>query len=107
MRNNMFDDKKKGLEKKIDLDAQKKFKVTAIRNKNLGKWAAEQLGLENSKVEDYIDDVIMADFNEPGYEDVIKKILNDFKEANINISFSEIEEKLLKYEKEAADKISE
>ena len=107
MRNNMFDDKKKGLEKKIDLDAQKKFKVTAIRNKNLGKWAAGQLGLVNSKVEDYIDEVIMADFNEPGYQDVIKKILNDFKEAKINISFSEIEEKLLKYEKEATDKISE
>ena len=103
----MFDDKKKGLEKKIDLDAQKKFKVTAIRNKNLGEWAAKQLELENSKVEDYIDEVIMADFNEPGYEDVIKKILNDFKEANINISFSEIKEKLLKYEKEATDKISE
>ena len=103
----MFDDKKKGLEKKIELDAQKKFKFTAIRNKNLGKWAAEQLGLENSKVEDYIDEVIMADFNEPGYEDVIKKILNDFKEAKINISFSEIEEKLFKYEKEATDKISE
>ena len=103
----MFDDKKKGLEKKIDLDAQKKFKVTAIRNKNLCKWAAEQLDLESSKVEDYIDEVIMADFDEPGYEDVIKKILNDFKEAKINISFSEIEEKLFKYEKEATDKISE
>ena len=49
----------------------------------------------------------MADFNEPGYEDVIKKILNDFKEANINISFSEIQEKLFKYEKEATEKISE
>ena len=107
MRINMFDDKKKGLEKKIDLDAQKKFKVTAIRNKNLGKWAAEQLDLESSKVEGYIDEVIMADFNKPGYEDVVEKILSDFKEAKINISFSEIEEKLLKYEKEATDKISE
>ena len=103
----MFDDKKKGLEKKIDLDTQKKFKVTAIRNKNLGKWAAEQLELESSKVEDYIDEVIMADFNKQGYEDVVEKILSDFKEAKINISFSEIEEKLLKYEKEATDKISE
>ena len=103
----MFDDKKKGVGKKIDLDTQRKFKVTSIRNKNLGKWAAEQLGLENSKVEDYIDEVIMADFNEPGYEDVIKKILSDFKEAKINISFSEIEEKLFKYEKEATDKISQ
>ena len=103
----MFDDKKKGLEKKLDLDAQKKFKVTAIRNKSLGRWAAEQLGLENSKIDDYIDEVIMADFNKPGYEDVVEKILSDFKEVKINISYSEIEEKLLKYEKEATDKISE
>ena len=103
----MFDDKKKGLEKKIDLDAQKKFKVTAIRNKNLGKWAAEQLGLESSKIEDYIDEVIMADFNKPGHEDVIKKILDDFQKAKISITYSEIEEILLKHEKEAINKISE
>ena len=49
----------------------------------------------------------MADFNKPGYEDVVEKILSDFKEVKINISYSEIEEKLLKYEKEATDKISE
>ena len=103
----MFDDKKKGLEKKIDLDIQKKFKVTAIRNKSLGKWAADQLGLENSKIEDYIDEVIMADFNEPGHEDVIKKILDDFQKAKISTSYSEIEEILLKHEKEAINKISE
>ena len=102
---NMFDDKKKGLEKKIDLDAQKKFKVTAIRNKGLGKWAGEQLGLESSKIDEYIDEIIMADFNEPGFEDVIKKILNDFKKAEISITYSEIKERLLKYEKEAINKI--
>ena len=104
---NMFDDKKKGLEKKIDLDTQKKFKVTAIRNKSLGKWAAEKLGLENSKIDDYIDEVIMADFNEPGHGDVIKKILDDFEKAKINITYNEIEEILFKYEKEAINKISE
>ena len=103
----MFDDKKKGLEKKIDLDTQKKFKVTAIRNKSLGKWAGELLGFEDSKIDKYIDEVIMADFDEPGYEDVIKKILNDFKNAKISTTYSEIEERLLKYEKEAYNKISE
>ena len=103
----MFDDKKKGLEKKIDLDTQKKFKITAIRNKSLGKWAAKQLGLENSKIDEYIDEVIMADFNEPGHEDVIKKILDDFQKANISITYSDIEEMLFNYEKEAINKISE
>ena len=103
----MFDDKKKGLDKKIDLDTQKRFKVTAIRNKSLGRWAAEQLGLEESKIDGYIDEVIMADFDEPGFEDVIKKILNDFKKAEINISYNEIKEILMKYENEAVTKISE
>ena len=103
----MFDDKKKGLDKKIDLDTQKRFKVTAIRNKSLGRWAAEQLGLEESKIDGYIDEVIMADFDEPGFEDVIKKILNDFKKAEINITYNEIKEILMKYENEAINKISE
>ena len=102
----MFDDEKKGLGKKVDLDTQKKFKITAIRNKSLGKWAAEQLGLENSKIDEYIDEVIMADFDEPGFEDVIKKIFNDFEKAKIDISYNEVKEKLLIYEKEAINKLS-
>ena len=103
----MFDNKKKGLGKKIDLDTQKKFKVTAIRNKSLGRWAGEQLGLENSKIDGYIDEVIMADFNEPGFEDVINKILSDFKKVGIGFSYNEIKEKLLEYENEAISKILE
>ena len=103
----MFDDRKKGYEKKIDLDIQKKFKVTAIRNKSLGRWAGEELGLDNSKIDGYIDEVIMADFDEPGFEDVINKILSDFKKAGISISYNEIKEKLLEYENEAISKISE
>ena len=101
----MFDDIKKGSGKKIDLDTQKKFKITAIRNKSLGRWAAEQLGLEISKIDEYIDEVIMADFDEPGFEDVIKKILNDFEKAKINISYDMIKKRLLMYEKEALDKV--
>ena len=102
----MFEDKKKGLEKKIDLDAQKKFKITAIRNKSLGKWAAEQLGLKYSKIDEYINEVIVADFDEPGFEGVIKKVFNDFEKAKISISYNEVKEKLLMYEKEAKNKIS-
>ena len=49
----------------------------------------------------------MADFNEPGYEDVIKKILDDFQKAKISMTYSEIEEILFEHEKEALNKISE
>ena len=63
--------------------------------------------VRNSKIDDYIDEVIMADFNEPGHEDVIKKILDDFQKAKISITYSEIEEILFKHEKEAINKMSE
>ena len=102
----MFEDRKKGLEKKVDIDVQKKFKISAMRNKKLAQWAAEKLDLDTSKIDTYIDEVIISDFDEPGHEDVIKKILNDFKQVNINISYDEIEEKLLDFEKEALDKLS-
>ena len=102
----MFEDRKKGLEKKIDLDSQQKFKIAAIRNKSLGKWAAEKQGLDASKFNVYVDEVITADFDEPGHEDVIRKILNDFKKFNIDISYDDIEEKLLDFEKKAINELS-
>ena len=102
----MFEDRRKGLEKEIDLDTQKKFKVSAIRNKYLGKWAAEKQGLDLSKYDAYIDEVIMADFKESGYEDVIKKIVIDFEKAKISITYDEIKEKLLSFETLATSSLS-
>ena len=103
----MFNDRKKGLEKKIDLDSQKSFKLASIRNKNLGKWAAEKLGLDASMTNAYIDEVISSDFDEPGHEDVVKKIFHDFQKKNIDLSYEEVKEKLLDFEREAVKKISE
>ena len=60
----MFNDRKKGLDKKIDLDSQKSFKLASLRNKNLGKWAAEKLGLDDSETDSYIDEVIISDFDD-------------------------------------------
>ena len=55
----------------------KKFKIAAIRNKT-SQWATEKQDSDASKVDAYIDEVIIADFDEPGHEDVLK-IFNDFK----------------------------
>ena len=103
----MFNDRKKGLEKKIDLDSQKSFKLASLRNENLGRWAAEKLGLDASKTDAYIDEVIISDFDEPGHEDVIKKIFHDFQIKNIDFSYEEVKEKLLDFEKEALKKLSD
>lgn len=73
-----FKDREKGFESKFSHDQELDFKVTSRRNKLLGLWAAEQLGLEGSAAEHYARDVVEADFQEPGDADVVRKILGDF-----------------------------
>jgi hypothetical protein len=89
---NKFDDRKKSFEKKFVQDEELQFKINSRRNKYLGEWAAEKLGKSNK--ESYIQEVIKSDFIEPGDEDVFRKILNDFKNASINVTDSEIKEQM-------------
>ena len=102
----MFDDKKKQFEKQVELDSEKKFKVASKRNKLLGQWAAKMMGIEdNTLIENYIEEIIEADFIKPGSDDVLEKIDTDFKNKNLEIKFSEIEKKLLEFEKIALEEI--
>ena len=91
-----FDDRKKGFEKKFVRDEEMQFKVNAKRNKYLGEWVAEKLGKKDQNKEIYVQEVIKSDFAEPGDEDVFKKIQDDFKNANINISDLELREQMRK-----------
>tara|TARA_E500000331_G_C17086749_1_gene639300 strand:+ start:50 stop:361 length:312 start_codon:yes stop_codon:yes gene_type:complete len=90
----MFDNKRDSYEKKFNLDAEKKFKITSLRNKMLGKWIASLLDLEEERIDDYVKDVIISDLELPGDEDVIAKVLKDCEEANVKITREIIEEKL-------------
>ena len=99
----MFDNKKKQFEKKSELDLEKKFKIAAKRNKLLAKWAANQMNLELNLIDSYINEVIDSDFEKPGYDDVIKKIHNDFEKKDINVDITTIENKLLEFEKSLLD----
>ena len=99
----MFDNKKKQFEKKSELDLEKKFKIAAKRNKLLAKWAANQMNLELNLIDSYINEVIDSDFEKPGYDDVIKKIHNDFEKKHINVDITTIENKLLEFEKSLLD----
>ena len=90
----MYDDRKKQFEKKFELDEEKKFKVTALRNKMLGKWAGELLGVGEEDIDKYINDVVLSDFEKPGEEDVVEKIKNDFDKESINLSKEEIRKKI-------------
>jgi hypothetical protein len=73
-----FDKREEGFEKKFAHDEELRFKANARRNKLLGLWAAEKLGLSGDAANVYAKDVVMADFEEAGEEDVFKKVRKDF-----------------------------
>ncbi len=83
---NTFDDRKKGFENKFAHDEELRFKATARRNKLLGLWAAEKLGLSGDAANDYAKEVVASDFEEAGDEDVVRKVLGDFKAKNVDQS---------------------
>lgn len=85
-----FQDKERAEESKYALDQEQEFKAHARRNKLLGLWAAEQLGLSESETSKYAKDVVLSDFEEPGEEDVFRKVQSDLKAAGKTISDEEI-----------------
>lgn len=74
-----FGDREKAFESKWAHDEELRFKIIARRNKLLGLWAAEQMGLNGEAGADYARTVVQADFLEPGHEDVVRKIQKDFE----------------------------
>ena len=87
-----FEDRKKSFEKKFAHDEELQFKVSAKRNKYIGEWVSQILGYDDKKKNEYIQDVIKADFAEAGDEDVFRKIKEDLK--NYNKTDDEIRKKM-------------
>ncbi|NRG18064.1 DUF1476 domain-containing protein [Rhizobiales bacterium] len=85
-----FDRREEAFENKFAHDEELRFKAIARRNKLLGLWAAEKLGYEGDKVEEYAKSVVRADFEEPGDEDVFRKVRADFDEAGVEQSDHQI-----------------
>ncbi len=78
-----FDKRTEGFEKKFALDEEQRFKAMARRNKLLGQWAAEKMGLSDEAAAAYAKSVVRADFEEAGEEDVFRKIRADLDGAKI------------------------
>ena len=85
-----FDKREEGFEKKFAHDEELQFKAGARRNKLLGLWAAEKLGLAGAEAEAYAKSVVVADFEEAGDEDVFRKIRGDFDAKNVDQSDHQI-----------------
>ena len=93
---NKFDERKKTFEKKFQIDQELKFKVEARSNKYLGEWTSSQLGKSKEDVQKYIQEIIKADMEEAGSEDVFRKVKKDFQKASISIEDSEIRNQMEK-----------
>ena len=78
-----FEEREKGFERKFAHDEELKFRATARRNKLLGLWAAEQMGLGGEDAQAYAKEVVKADLVEPGEEDVVRKLRADFDAKGI------------------------
>lgn len=74
-----FDDRENAFENKYAHDEEMKFKAEARCNKLLGLWAAEMLGKSGDEAEAYAKSVIVADFEEAGHEDVVRKVAGDLE----------------------------
>lgn len=81
-----FEDREKAFEAKFRRDKEREFKVTARRNKLLGLWAAEKMGLEEDDAEAYAKEVVIADFTEPGDDDVVERVLTDMHARGVDVS---------------------
>ena len=89
-----FDDREKGYEAKYALDQEQEFKAVARRNKSLGLWAADKMGLSPESADQYASAVVRADFEQPGEEDVFRKVAGDFKGSGLTVSEGEIRSKM-------------
>jgi len=89
-----FDDREKAFESMYARDQEMQFKIVARRNKLLGRWAAGLMGLSEAEAESYASDVVRADFEEAGDEDVIRKLLGDLTSAGIDIDDAAIRQAL-------------
>lgn len=78
-----FEEREKGYEAKFKHDQEFQFKATARRNKLLGLWAAEKLGLSGGDADAYAKEVVVADFEEPGDEDVVRKVAGDLEGKSV------------------------
>jgi hypothetical protein len=89
-----FDEREKDFEARFKHDQELAFKVTARRNKLLGLWAAQHLGLAGADADAYAAEVVSAGFTRPGDSDVIEKVAADFAAKGVALGASAIGDEL-------------
>jgi hypothetical protein len=90
----IFDKREEGFEKKFALDEEQKFKAEARRNKLLGLWVADKLGMSGEEANAYAREVVAADFEEAADRDVFHKVTDDLAAKGIAMSEAELRAKM-------------
>ena len=94
---NKFDEREKSFETKFAKDEELQFKIAARSNKYFGQWASIKLGKKSEdEQKKYIQEIIAADMEEVGSDDVLRKVKKDFQAASISIDESEIKNQMEK-----------
>ena len=89
-----FDKREQGFESKFALDQEQEFKAIARRNRLLGEWAADKMGLAGDSRADYARAVVKSDFEQPGEEDVFRKVMQDLEGSGLGVRESEVRSKM-------------
>lgn len=98
-----FDEREKAFENKFKRDQELQFKVRARRNKLLGLWAAGKLGVADAEA--YAKEVVNADFNKPGEDDVVEKVVADAKAKGKAVSDADVRREMERLMAEAKRQI--
>ena len=85
-----FNEREKGFENKYKHDQETQFKITARRNKLLGLWAAEKMGVSGPAADSYAKEVVASDFDRPGDEDVVEKVAKDLGDKGLTLTAHDI-----------------
>ncbi len=100
-----FEDRQKGFEGKFAHDQELEFKATARRNKLLGLWAAGLMGKSDDEADAYAKEIVKADFEEAGDNDVFRKVRADFDAAGVEQSDHQLRRQMDDLMAEAVDQI--
>ena len=100
-----FDDREKSFEAKYKRDQETLFRITSRRNRLLGLWAAEKFGMPDNQALDYAKEVVLADFEEPGDDDVVRKVLGDFETNGIAMDEAGLRKEMARLMEEAGRQI--
>ena len=100
-----FDKREEGFEKKFAHDEELRFKATARRNKLLGLWVAQKLGMSGADADAYAKEVVQADFEEAGDDDVFRKVRKDLDAKGVATSDQEIKTQMVSLMAQAVQQI--